>query len=355
MARNEQLIRQLKLLQILEESRYGCTLEELRAGLLERLGLSSLSTRTVRRDLEALQAAGFDVDTTTSEARGTVWKLGRTLRRLPELSATCTELLALSAGRDLLLALSGTPFAQGIESFWEKIREALPEPVWKHFERRRQKLIVRTIPHKSYATKAGILATLNRAILEHRRVEIAYQGLGKPRPMPRKIEPLGLAVYQGSIYAVASACDAAPDEPPRHFKLDRISRSQLLDERFAPRAFDLQSHFSHSVGVYKAARPQRFRIRFSALVAPWASETPWHPQAKLEPLDDGGLMMTLTAAYEAEIVPKVLGLGAEVEILEPASARRAVEQIARRMVAVYGEATAPMSCDGERIAAAPAN
>ena len=61
MARNEQLIRQHKLLHLLEESRYGRTLTELRDELVDALGLTNLSERTVRRDLEALQAAGFEI------------------------------------------------------------------------------------------------------------------------------------------------------------------------------------------------------------------------------------------------------------------------------------------------------
>ena len=62
MARNEQLIRQHKLLQVLERSRFGKTLEEVRDDLVEELGLTSLHTRSVRRDIEALQAAGFHLD-----------------------------------------------------------------------------------------------------------------------------------------------------------------------------------------------------------------------------------------------------------------------------------------------------
>ena len=58
MARNEQLIRQHRLLQILERTRFGYTLLELRDALRDELGLTSLHTRTIRRDIDALQAAG---------------------------------------------------------------------------------------------------------------------------------------------------------------------------------------------------------------------------------------------------------------------------------------------------------
>ena len=51
MARNEQLVRQHKVLQILERARFGRTLQETRDDLVDELGLSSLHTRSVRRDL----------------------------------------------------------------------------------------------------------------------------------------------------------------------------------------------------------------------------------------------------------------------------------------------------------------
>ena len=75
MARNEQLIRQHKIMQILERVRFGKTIQELHDDVIEELGLPSLHNRTLKRDLEALQAAGFDVDQHDSP-RGKIWKLG---------------------------------------------------------------------------------------------------------------------------------------------------------------------------------------------------------------------------------------------------------------------------------------
>ena len=91
MARNEQLIRQHKLLQLLEYSRFGRTLDELRADLVADLGLSNLHERTVRRDVEALQAAGFDIQNDTVE-RGKVYKLGPNNTGVHEIGISATEL-----------------------------------------------------------------------------------------------------------------------------------------------------------------------------------------------------------------------------------------------------------------------
>ena len=116
MARNEQLIRQHKLLQILETTRFGMTLSELRNDLVSDLGLSSLHTRSVRRDIEALHAAGFHIESRELD-RGRVWKIGARSKSGLKITASATELMALSMGRDLMLPLVGTPFWQGIETF----------------------------------------------------------------------------------------------------------------------------------------------------------------------------------------------------------------------------------------------
>ena len=73
MARNEQLIRQHRILQILERTRFGQTVEEVRDALVEELGLQSLHERSVTRDLKALQKAGIDVDCHATQ-RGRVWR-----------------------------------------------------------------------------------------------------------------------------------------------------------------------------------------------------------------------------------------------------------------------------------------
>ncbi|MCA9166115.1 MAG: WYL domain-containing protein, partial [Planctomycetales bacterium] len=236
MARNEQLIRQHKLLQILERYRFGRTLDELRNDLVEELGLSSLHVRSVRRDMEALQAAGLDVGVHETRGRGKVWKLGPRFHGSHKIDASATELIALSLARDLLTPLAGTPFWIGIESFWNKIREILPASVWEHYQKFRDVLHVLGLPAKSYAKHQGTLKTINRAILEHRILEIAYQPLGQSQPSTRRIEPHGIVFYQGSLYVIADACEVAGgDERLRHLKLDRFRKATALDEWFKPR------------------------------------------------------------------------------------------------------------------------
>ncbi len=337
MARNEQLIRQHKILEILERFRFGRTLEEIRDELVDELGLTSLHTRTLRRDLEALQTAGLDIQQQHS-ARGKLWKLGAKTKSVHKISISATELIALSMGRDLLYPLAGTPFWQGIEAFWNKTREQLPDAVWKHYQKYRQTLFVRGAPAKSYERHHGVLKTLHRAILEHRVAEILYQPIGKD-PSKRLIEPYAVVFYQSSLYIIAAAHERPAEDPQRmrHWKLDRFHKAEALDQWFQRDPdFQLEQHLGQSLGIFSASGKSRnYVVKVSAFAAPWVLEDPWRHDQQVEKHDDGSVTLTLTAAHDLEIIPRVLALGGEAEILAPKSCRETMAQIAEAMANQY--------------------
>ncbi len=337
MARNEQLIRQHRLLQILERNRFGRTAVELQQDLVSELGLVSLHPRTVRRDLEALQASGLDVSP-QAIGRGEVWRLGPRSRGAARVQATATELIALSLSRDLLYPLAGTPFWQGIESFWNKLQEELPPSVWKHYEAYRQMLYVRGTPAKTYEKQHGILGTLHRAIMEHRLVQIEYQPPGKEQKR-RLIEPYAVVFYQSSLYIIAAAHEVpAGDDRVRHLKLDRFVKATALDAFFQkPASFNLEEHLGQGMGIFSGGKAQDYRIRITARGARWVVEDPWHPQQRIDRLPDGSILLGVKAHHDLEIIPRVLALGSEAEVLGPASCRKAMAVIARALADRYQE------------------
>jgi predicted DNA-binding transcriptional regulator YafY len=110
-----------------------------------------------------------------------------------------------------------------------------------------------------------------------------------------------------------------------------------LDTWFkAPADFDLEKHLGQSLGIFAAAgKPRDFRIRISARAAPWVTEDPWHSDQQLERQADGGVILTVRAAHELEIIPRVLSLGHEAEILSPAGCRRTIARMIRSMAGQY--------------------
>ncbi|MCC9602079.1 transcriptional regulator [Stieleria sp. JC731] len=348
MARNEQLIRQHKLLQLLELSRFGRTLDELRGDLVADLGLTTLHERTVRRDIEALQAAGFDIQSETLQ-RGRVFKLGQNTKDVHEIGISSTELIALSIGRELLYPLMGTQYWRGIETFWNKVQEAVPNGVFDHYARYRAALHVFGSPYKSYERQEGMLKTINRAILEHRLVEIEYQAIGKP-VSTRKIEPYGLAVYQSSIYIVAAsprekdrqstdqeAGDLEKNARLRNWKLDRFRQARLLDEYFKPDPdIDLAKYLGSSIGIFSGDSPTMVQIKLGKRSAAYVREDPWHPDQILEDIDEDTTMLTVPASHPREILPRVLSLGADAEVIGPEEFRTTIAESVRQMATTYG-------------------
>lgn len=119
-------------------------------------------------------------------------------------------------------------------------------------------------------------------------------------------------------------------------KLNRISKVKVLDERFTAKDDGAADKlFSSSVGIFRSDKPQRFRIRFDAETAPWAIETPFHQKQTVAQRRDGGVTIEISSAYEDEIIPRVLGLGAHAEILQPKSARDKVKKTARELSRIY--------------------
>ncbi len=336
MARNEQLIRQHKILQVLERLRFGATLDELRDSVVDELGLTSLHTRSIRRDLEALTAAGMPIVDEESQ-RGRVWKLSRSDKGLQKIAITASELIALSMGRDLMLPLVGTQFWIGIESFWNKVREQLPAAVWEHYERYRRTLYVLGLPTKTYEKHQGILKTINRAIQEHRHLEMEYQVPGRPASI-RKVEPYGVVLFQSSIYIVATeqSRDGEGSDRLRHWKLDRFKAAKALDSWFKPdESIDLQAHLGQSVGIFSGAAPKEYVISLSAQAARWVQEDPWHARQSITQQADGTVLLTVTAYHDTEIIQKVMRLGTEAEIISPEHCREAMRSTINELADRY--------------------
>jgi predicted DNA-binding transcriptional regulator YafY len=109
--RNAEVIRQWSILRDLESSR-RLTIDDL-------AGRTGVTTRTIRRDLEALQAAGFPLFDEVHDGKK-YWTLEqRAFRRLDDTSFTLAELSALYFSRTLVECLAATPFQQDVAAAFD--------------------------------------------------------------------------------------------------------------------------------------------------------------------------------------------------------------------------------------------
>ena len=60
-----------------------------------------------------------------------------------------------------------------------------------------------------------------------------------------------------------------------------------------------------------------------------------HPEQKMKELRDGSIELTIKAVHDMEIIPKVLSLGPEAEIVSPSSARKLMSDMIRKLAKKY--------------------
>ena len=69
--------------------------------------------------------------------------------------------------------------------------------------------------------------------------------------------------------------------------------------------------------------------------AVWIREEPWHPEQQLKQLKDGRVELTVKAAHDMDIIPKVLQLGENAELISPKSARDYLADVAKKIARKY--------------------
>jgi predicted DNA-binding transcriptional regulator YafY len=317
--RNAEVIRQWTILRDLESSR-RVTIDD----LAERTGVS---TRTIRRDLEALQSAGFPLFDELHDGKK-YWTLEhRAFRRLDDTGFTLAEMTALYFSRSLVECLAATPFQRDVSSAFDKLAAALTPGMRQFLDR--LPLVMQTkadpgsqssiddgaIPataSKQSAPRGARVAQLLDATLHHRRVAMRYHSFSSNREKDYVLEPYRLVFAQGGLYVVAFVPEY---KQMRTFAVERILSLSVTEERFAP--VDLpEDAFAHSLGVNQGA-PERIEIAFEPRIARYLKERVWHPSQQLQETADGTLTMTLNVCNDWALRSWILGFGPLARVVSP--------------------------------------
>src|SRR5256885_14817717 len=178
MPRNAEVIRQWSILRDLESSR-RLTIDD----LAERTGVT---TRTIRRDLEALQSAGFPLFDEQIDGKR-YWMLEtRAFKRLDDTGFTIAELSALYFSRALVECLAATPFQKDVASAFDKLATALTPGMRQFLDRLPLAFQAKgASPRPGQADQVKMerehIAKLLEATLHHRRASMKYYSMSSGR------------------------------------------------------------------------------------------------------------------------------------------------------------------------------
>ena len=283
-----------------------------------------VSERTVHRDVEALSEAGVPVYAERGPHGGVQLVEGyRT--RLTGMTADEAEALFLSGlpGPAAELGLGTVMTAAQL-----KVMAALPGELRARAGRLVERFYLDAAGWFHGAEQVPHLSTLAEAVWESRRVTITYQR--GDSGVERVLEPLGLVLKAGTWYVVA-----AYEDQLRTFRVSRVVDAQASDERFSrPDDFDLGAYWTESSAAYEREIPRlTLRIRVAPHRVPGLGDYVGGRAAARatfldEPDPDGWTHLELSMDWPEEAPGRLLGLGGDVEILDPPAARETLITLA---------------------------
>ena len=307
MPRNAEVIRQWSILKELEASR-RVTIDDLAA----RTGVT---TRTIRRDLEALQTAGFPLFDETHDGKK-YWTLEqKAFKRLDDTGFTLAELSALYFSRTLVECLSGTPFQRDVTSAFDKLAAALTPGMRQFLDRMPLVMEAKAEPGaQATEPRTKEVAQLVEATMQHRRVTMRYHSFSSNREKTYLFEPYRLVFGQGGLYVIGMVPEYGE---LRTFAVDRVEQLSLTEERFEPLELP-EDAFAHSLGVNQGT-PEKIDVLFAPKIARYIRERVWHPSQELVDRPDGSVQLTLHVVNDWALKSWILGFGGLAAVTAPAS------------------------------------
>ena len=314
MPRNAEMIRQWRVLREIEAS-HGVTIPHLAT-------LTGVTTRTIRRDLDALQEAGFALYDQTVDGRKR-WYLNRhPFKKLDEVGFTLGELSALYFSRTLMECLSGTPFQDDLTQAFAKLDGVLGSRLRAFLDRLPEAIQAKPgpTPRRVEAQQRKTVGRLLDAILQQQRLSMRYHSMSSRKEKSYRIDPYRLVYAQGSLYLFAYV---PAYEQVRTFAVDRIRRLSPIEETFEVIEHIGDTVFAHSLGIH-AGSPERVEVTFTPDVAPYVAERVWHRSQTVETLADGSILIRFDVCTDAALVSWILGFGAAARVQAPTHLVRSI-------------------------------
>jgi proteasome accessory factor B len=312
--RNQEVIRQWRLLHALESSRHGATIDALASDL-------EVTTRTIRRDLAALQEAGFALYDERDEQGRVHWRLdGHALHGL-ESGFTLPELCAMYLSRNMLEAVAGSPFQRDLTNAFARLEKMLSPRMRQFLDRLPSVLAAKPGPRaRGAASSPDAVARLLEATLHFRVTTMTYHSVSSKRIKEYVVHPYRLAFAQGGMYLLAYVPEY---KSVRTFAIDRITSVTLEKQTFTPKQDIGDDVFANSLGV-NTGPAQRVEIEFTADVAPYVRARVWHASQDVRDHGDGGIRVTMDVCHDWALRSWILSWGPFARVVAPALLARAI-------------------------------
>jgi predicted DNA-binding transcriptional regulator YafY len=278
----------------------------------------AISERTLRRDLDALMAAGFPV----------YFDHGYHLvaaALLPPITLSVDEALALRLAAQATAPRAGSIAARSLTLATDKLQQALAT---RPPEDSPDQQLALELPVQG-ARMEALLAALTTAIAERHSVKLTYSPSTRRATPSRRVDPYRLLPV-GTEWALLAYCHDR--RRIKRIPISHLRGVSVTRQRFRPAAARLLERHLHQGPVPPPAF-HRVRVAYRTPVAETLKEHPPVGALMWDEGPEGSVIFTLVATRTKDLVPWLLSCGEAVEVLEPADLRREIHRISRAMAA----------------------
>ena len=170
---------------------------------------------------------------------------------------------------------------------------------------------------------------LARAVDEQHQVRLDYYVPTRDESTERVVDPLRVVTADGNTYLEAY-CHLAEDQ--RLFRLDRISRADVLDTPVEQHA-DLEPR-DLAAGIFQPSTDDLLVTLRLAPAARWVAE--YYPVEESRTAPGGGLTVRLRVGDPAWLTRLMLRLGGTAEVVDPPELGDDVRRVAAQALRNYG-------------------
>lgn len=186
---------------------------------------------------------------------------------------------------------------------------------------------VKFLDRSTYALSAEELKKrcdfFSECIHKRKVVRLVYRTTIK-RSVEEEVEPYELALYH---HAWILWANSRTEKRLKTIELGHIHSYEATSLGFSRDIFFNERAFEKGEGLAFKDSPIRVKLRLSPL-CPYIGDKEFGPNQKEEPQNDGSLILSFDSKNEDEVVPLVLSLEGECEVLEPQSLRDHISKIA---------------------------
>lgn len=282
----------------------------------------SVTTRSVRRDVERLRELGYPV--AASKGHGGGYRLGAGAA-LPPLLPDPDEAVAMAVS--LRLAASGSVAGVGESALrtLSKLDQVMPARLRSQVAAVHDATVMLAPEATDSLVDPDMLMTLARACRDHEHVGVDYTDRSG-KATRRRLEPYQLVTTGRRWYLLAHDRDRTDW---RSLRLDRMSTVRAMGSTFVPRpAPDAREYVRHSINTapYRYVARVRYQLPASVVAQHFSPQS-----ATIEP--DGADACVLTAGGDdpEAVVLYLARVGDAFEVLEPPEVRDAARAVGQRL------------------------